>query len=321
MATAACICTRREALAGMLAASLIGEAHSTSSHPMALGRPLIDFIQSQVVPSRVLGATNSQPGVTGTPLSYDAKGSRSVSVIFRFPKDWSMQRPHYINSDQEFLVLEGELEINGLRYQTGDYAYLPAGFAHQTRSSWPGATLLNFYEGEHLAFYADTPEGMFQPDRLITRIATTEIPWTTTNDPTFTTLGADVRVKELRRDPTSQEGSWLVRVSRDAAIDEVARSEVVHAHVEECFLIEGQIETPQGPMRRGAYVWRTPGQPRGPYGSTTGYTLLVRGKGGPLDSRTLGVPRPIQSDRPYRPVIPESAKSFAFNPLPIGQAY
>jgi hypothetical protein len=80
----------------------------------------------------VLGASNSQPGVAGAPLSYDARGTRAVTVIFRFPADWTMTRPHYVNSDQEFLVLDGELEINGLRYRSGDYAYLPAGLPHTT---------------------------------------------------------------------------------------------------------------------------------------------------------------------------------------------
>ncbi|MEY3136421.1 MAG: hypothetical protein RL580_153, partial [Pseudomonadota bacterium] len=60
--------TRRDAVAGLLlAAALPPRLHAQEAHPLALGRPHTDFIQSQLAPSRVLGASNSQPGVTGTP--------------------------------------------------------------------------------------------------------------------------------------------------------------------------------------------------------------------------------------------------------------
>lgn len=309
---------RRQMMAGLAAAAtarpmLAQPTPAAEVYPLALGRPHIDFIRSQLAPSRVLGATNSQPGVTGTPLSYDAKGTRAVTVIFRFPQNWSMTRPHYVNSDQEFYVLEGELEINGTLYRRGDYAYLPAGLAHTSRSSGPGATLLNFYEGEHLAFYEPTPAGMYQPEKLIRKLVSEELPWQVSREPAFATLGPDVREKRLRHDAATGESTWLIDVGADAAdAGPLLRPTVSHAVVEEMYVLRGEIATPRGKMTSGAYAWRAPGQPRGPWGSRTGYQLLVRSRRGALATTLSPTPVRLVWDAPYDPAIPENMKSFAF---------
>jgi len=304
---------RREATLGLVALAGARPLAAQVEHPFALGRPHIDFIQSQLVPSRVLGASNSPPGVTGTPLSYDAQGTKAVTVIFRFPKDWSMTRPHYVNSDQEFYVLEGELEINGTRYLRGDYAYLPAGLAHQSRSSGPGATLLNFYEGEHLAFYEPTPAGMYRPDKLIRKQVADELPWQRSRDPAFATLGPGVREKRLRHDPATGESTWLIEVGADTAeATDPLRPVVTHAVVEEMYVLQGVIATPRGTMTSGAYTWRAPGQPRGPWGSRTGYRLLVRSRRGALATTLSSEPAPVRWDAVYDPLIPQNMRNFAF---------
>jgi len=313
---------RREALVGLMAAAAARPGFAQDTYPLALGRPHIDFIQSQLAPSRVLGPTNSQPGVSGTPLSYDAKGTRAVTVIFRFPQNWSMTRPHYVNSDQEFFVLDGELEINGTLYRRGDYAYLPAGLAHTSRSSGPGATLLNFYEGEHLAFYEPTPAGMYLPEKLIRKLVADEQPWQTSREPAFATLGPGVREKRLRHDPASGESTWLVEVAADPAADAAPlRPTVSHAVVEESYVLQGEIATPRGTMRSGAYSWRAPGTPRGPWGSRTGYQLLVRSRRGALATTVSAEPVRVTWDAPYDPAIPESMRAFAFGARSAATAY
>ena len=316
------IINRREALAGLMAAAAVRPLQAQDGHPLALGRPHIDFIHSQLAPSRVLGASNSQPGVTGTPLSYDAKGTRAVTVIFRFPQNWSMTRPHYVNSDQEFYVLDGELEINGTLYRRGDYAYLPAGLAHQSRSSGPGATLLNFYEGEHLAFYEPTPAGMYLPEKLIRKLASEELPWQRSRDPAFATLGPGVNEKRLRHDPATGESTWLIDVEADDAADSGPLRPVVrHEAVEEIYVLRGDIATPRGVMSAGAYTWRAPGQPRGPWGSRTGYQLLVRSRRGALATKRADDAVRVVWNAPYDPVIPENMRSFALGTLDPAKLY
>lgn len=305
---------RRQVVVGMLAVAGTSLQLEAEEPPqlLALGRAHTDFVQAQLVPARVLGASNSQPGVSGAPLSYDAKGTRAVTVIFRFPANWSMTRPHYVNSDQEFLVLSGELEINGVIYRSGDYAYLPAGLPHTTRSSGPGATLLNFYEGEHLAVYETAPPGMFKPEKLVQRLTTAEQPWRPATEPALALLGDGVRQKTLRHDSATGESTWLVDVPADRAGSEPARAVVTHSAVEESFVLDGEVATPRGVMRRGAYVWRAPGAPRGPFGSRTGYRMLIRSKGGALVTGKSGSAAAPPWNAAYDPQVPAAMRAYAF---------
>jgi quercetin dioxygenase-like cupin family protein len=316
--------SRRTALALTAAATLPTKtlrAQDTPAPLLALGRPHTDFIQSQVAPGRVLGDNNSQPGVEGIPLSYNAKGDKSVTVLFRYPANWSMPRAHFVNSDQEFFVLEGSLDFDGTIYKAGDYAYLPAGYMHNVMSSKTGALTVNFYEGEHLAFYEDAPAGMYKPDRLIKKRLADDIPWHKATHDNLTSMGQNVRFKTLRNDTATGEATWLVTVDADkSTTTSVQRPVAFHASVEEMFVLDGSIATPRGTMTSGAYTWRAPGQPRGPLGSKTGYTVLCRSKGGALKT-TFGSAQNVLWDAPYTPAIAESAKAFAFREFDKARKY
>lgn len=309
--------TRRNALAllGAGAFAFRNDAWAGDSQRLALGRPHTDFIHSQNVPARVLGASNSLPGVSGAPLSYDAKGSRAVSVLFKFPSDWSLTRPHYVNSDQEFLVLEGSVEFDGVVYSQGDYAYLPAGTHHDLMRSADGATVLNFYEGEHLAIYEATPPGMFKPERSTPHVASNARPWVDAHDLGSTSLGAKVKEKILHHDNESGERTWLVRAEPDDDRVALHRPTVRNEAVEEMFVISGTISTPLGTMQAGAYAWRAPGTPRGPYGSRTGFTALLRSKGGSPRTRVVSRHSPVVWDAPLSPDVPASMREYAQSSL------
>lgn len=176
---------------------------------LGLGRPHTNFVQSQVAPGRVLGDNNSQPGVEGVALSYDARGTRSVTVIFKYPKNWKMPRRHYVNSDQEFYVLDGSLELDGTVYKAGDYAYLPARYMHNVMKSDTGAVLLNFYEGEHLAFYEEAPAGMYKPERLIKHVSSEQLKWQPSATNRTLSLGKEGVMRMLRTDPAAHEATWI----------------------------------------------------------------------------------------------------------------
>ena len=320
--------TRRNALS-LLAASafattgvhrLQAAEQAESQQPrIALGRPHTDFIHSQWVPARVLTANNSQPGVSGAPLSYDAKGTRAVSVLFRYPPGWSMLRPHYVNSDQEFLILDGSLEIDSIKYGVGDYAYLPAGMQHDVMRSPTGAVVLNFYEGEHLAFYEPSPAGMFLDNKLIAHIATGSLPWTAASDLLARSLGNRVKEKILRRDSTSGECTRLVQVAADQPDKKIVRPIVAHTAVEEMFVIDGEISTPLGTMHRGGYAWRTPGTGRGPFATKTGFVALIRTKGGHADTKILAR-QPVAWASPLDPDVPSTMRDYARPPAIDPQA-
>ncbi len=270
------------------------------SQELGLGRPHIDFVQWQALTGRVLGPTNSLPGVMATAMSYDAKGTRAVTVMFEFPAGWVMDKPHYLNSDQEFLVLSGDIEFDGVVYGAGDYAYLPAGYAHRVLRSNGGARVLNFYEGEHLAFYADAPPGMYQPRKLIRRIETSKLRWKSSRDGT--------QRKLLRRDRASGEETWLVKAAPTTTAASWRGTPILKSSVEEFFLLEGELSTPQGLMKSGAYAWRAPNTAVGPARSGTGYQAILRSKGGAPGGRAAAESIELTADAPYAPCITETLK-------------
>jgi len=85
----------------------------------------------------------------------------------------------------------------------------------------------------------------------------------------------------------------LVQVGADPPGRDPKRAVVVHETVEEMFLLSGTVATPLGLMQSGAYVWRSPGTPRGPFGSRTGFTALLRSKGGALNTKIVSASAPI----------------------------
>ena len=317
----------------LLAGPAVAAPNDCPAPTLALGRPHIDFVQTQVLGSRVLGPTNSLPGVDAAAMSYDAKGTRAVTVLFRFPAGWSMDKAHYLNSDQEFLVLSGELEFDKVVYGPGDYAYFPAGFAHAGLRSEKGAVVLNFYEGEHLAFYTSAPEGMYQPSKLVRRIASDELRWRKLSKRDFHG-GAGLSFKMLRRDRNSGEETWLLKsppVAANApALPGIQRFSDA---VEEMFVIRGEVATPRGLMRSGAYAWRAPNTPIGPFVSTSGFEALIRSKGGAAHGRQLPVTPAVTTANtvaitdvnspapPFQPCIPEALQSVAFKAYDLARPY
>jgi hypothetical protein len=283
----------------------------SASHPdLALGRPHADFIRLQTVPVHELRGAASKPFTEGKPLSYDAAGNRAVTQVVRFPTGWRHDRAHYIDSEEEFYVISGDLECNGTVYRQGDYANLPAGFPRSTQSSDAGAIVLYFYDGPHRAVYEAPPEGLYRPRRLVERLETSAPSWVPGNPEDVLAWGKAAQRKALRADVEGQ-ASWLVHSPPDAG--GVLRAAVVHESVEEIFVLQGELATPRGTMGPGAYAWRSPGVPCGPAGTRTGFTALVRAQGGPLRTRAVGNTGPISWNAPYDPMIPPDQRDWAFN--------
>jgi hypothetical protein len=281
------------------------------AHPgLALGRPHTDFVQSQITPSRVLTETGSQPGVDGATVSYDAKGTRAVTVIMHYPVAWKMLPPHYVNSDQEFLVLDGSVIFNGIVYTTGDYAYFPAGHHHDLIESPNGGTVLNFYEGEHKAVYERAPPRMLRAEKLIKKISTLTMLWSDGTTVEKRIWGRSARRKLLRTDSSTGESTWILSVGPED--QNAQRPLAVYQAVEEMFVLEGEVTTPHGVMHSGSYAWRNPGTHLGPYGTKDGFTALFRSKGGALKTTLSKEMQPVNWDATYNPLVIEAQKSWVF---------
>lgn len=96
------------------------------------------------------GRSVPMPGANGPVqlrrLHLDRTTLASLSVV-RFPTGWV--RPitgHYLVGE-EFVVLEGRLELNGAVHVRGDWAWLPAGTTRTHTATPVGATALAWFSG------------------------------------------------------------------------------------------------------------------------------------------------------------------------------
>ena len=310
--------SRRAALIGAAAAAVApafaaepaAAPAAPSTYPMALGRPHTDYVYMQLAPGRVLGETNSQPGAWAGTSSYDAKRTRATSGIFRYEAGWKFPKAHYVNSDQEIFVLDGTITFDGVDYTAGSYAYLPAGKHHDLMESKNGATVLNFYEGEHIAHYDAAPAGMYKPAKLVEKIDTAKAKWTKGTADDVAAWGKGVQRITLRKDQETGESTWLLKVPADAK--DVKRKRATSAAVEEVFIIAGEVATPLGTMGSGGYAWRVPGTEVGPFGTKTGFVALFRSKGGAQKTTWSKDATPVMWDAAYKPNLDKGQQVWAF---------
>jgi hypothetical protein len=69
---------------------------------------------------------DSTPSVSMVSLRAE-KETRALSLFVRFPPGWQRPVTGYYEAAEDVLFLSGELEMDGLTYRAGDYAYIPAG--------------------------------------------------------------------------------------------------------------------------------------------------------------------------------------------------
>jgi hypothetical protein len=261
-------------------------------------RPWIEFVQSQRLPWRADDLWSLRPGVEIKTLSRD-ETTGAASIVVRYPAGFSATGGAW-SADEEFLVLEGELQIGKATYGYLSYGHWPAGYSVPSIKSPNGAVVLTFFSGhpkrlEHVV--------EFRRDRLVERMDGLRVPYTGNFHPQFPP-GAGR--KKLYQDPVTHDTSWLLG-TLPLRWSEAAE---VHPMVEEMYLISGEVHGNRGIMRPGAYFWRPAGTPHGPYGTLTGNLYFFRSKGGAL---TTDYVAPEQSFRwwpKYDPVLPDHLHPF-----------
>lgn len=243
-------------------------------------RPHIEFIQSQVLPwSRGLYG-GARPEVTVRTLSIDEENG-DASTMIQWPAGWSRTDPEHLDCDEEFLVLQGELEINGQTYRKHDYAHLPRGYLRRSQSSPKGAVTITFFSSEPHAITSDQMGNGFDESRLVEHINTRTYKTLDNVGESFNTPNWDPTGtfhKLLYEDPYSGERTWIIGMAPHWHTNLCE----VHPVIEEEFSILGDLAFPMGNFRDGAYFWRPPGIEHGPFATWGGTLHLVRCKGGPF---------------------------------------
>jgi hypothetical protein len=269
-----------------------------------MARPHIEFVQSQALPWREDALPALRPGVAAKTLSADDE-TGACSLLLRVPPGFALPAPQALAADEEFLVLDGDIALDGTRFGPYGYAHLPAGFRRDTLASERGAVLLAFFS----AAPQPAAEAAFDPARLVTIPDARTVPYTGNFHPEFPP-GAGRKL--LFNDPLTKDQSWILGT---LGLRWAERSEV-HPVVEEMYLLAGEVHGDRGLMRPGAYFWRPPHVAHGPYGSLTGNIYFFRTKGGPLSTTYVDAKRPFRWWPEHDPILPPGMPADTAAPAP-----
>lgn len=266
-----------------------------------MARPHIEFVQSQELPWA--GIPWNWPGeaVSVKMLSED-DGNGACSAILRYPAGWRHDTPGWLDANEEFLVLEGELSINDEVYARDCYAYLPAGFTREVTASESGAVVLTFFDKAPV-FTAGS--GSYDESALVLKRDAFEMKWECEGmDPVYAEVG--LRWKMFRHDPATKDTTMLIYVPPHMHPEDWKGPQERHDCVEEMFLIDGDFLSNVGLMCEGAYFWRPPGIAHGPYGTRSGNLTLIRTLGHDLVNNWTEHEVSISREPEYKPFLPET---------------
>lgn len=281
-----------------------------------MARPHICFIQSQMLPwQRGLG--RARPEVSSKLLSADDSDGSSTQVV-HYPPGWSRPAAEHLTAHEEFLVLEGAIEIGGQRYDTHSYGFLPAGFLREGASSEQGAVLLTMLYGDAETRTGD-PTQAFDEKLLVRHVDPLTMEW----DPGLVDpqLAKGVAIKHLRTDPYTKETSFLYCSPPHRVPAGMWKPQWTHPMVEELYVLDGEyVWADLGRMKRGGYAWWREGVYHGPSGTDTGYNLFVRTIGGPLVNTFDTVKKPFTWNPEHRPALPDELKPYG-QPLAMPPRY
>ena len=261
-----------------------------------MARPRIEFIQNQLLPWDDQFLFSIRPGTKTRILSQDRE-TGACSLLVQYPENWQGPAGQCLNADEEFLVLDGQFQIGSQGYDYLGYGHLPAGYERAALAAPGGAVILTFFASKP----GLAAPGLAAEDtaRLVEGLDGMTLPYTGNFHPEFPP-GAGRRM--LFDDPKTGDQTWLLGT---LGLRWAERAEV-HPVVEEMFLISGEVHGNLGLMRPGAYFWRPPEIPHGPYGSLTGNIYFFRTKGGPLSTSYQDAQTPFRWWPDYQPVLPAS---------------
>ncbi|HEV7263611.1 MAG TPA: hypothetical protein VGN83_01655 [Falsiroseomonas sp.] len=277
-----------------------------------MARSHIDWIQAQALPWRQ-DAIAARAGAEAKILSVDDE-TGAVSCILHYPAGYA-RGAEWLSADEEFWVLDGAIEVDGVEYGDHTYAHLPRDMPRGGFAAPRGAAVLTFFSAVPLA----SPGGAgrsFDERRMVRRLAAADNIW----DGDFAAMGLEsmrstARMRTLRKDPISGEITYLTAT---IAFRQGERSER-HPVVQEFFLLSGELSGDLGTMQAGAYCWRPPMVKHAPYGSWTGTLLLFRSIGGPQTTSWEDPDQPFGWQPAHRPILPPDLAPLMATPWPRPQ--
>jgi hypothetical protein len=272
-----------------------------------VARPHTCFVQAQRIPWQHGMHGGGRADVDAKLLSVDDEDGSSTQVV-RYPANWRRTAPEHLTTHEEFLVLDGWIEIDGRRYDRHTYAFLPAGYVRERAQAPDGAVLLTMLYGPPQVV-AGRPARDFDPKLLVAYVNPLAMDW----DPGLVDpqLAKGVAIKPLRTDPYTQETSFLYCSPPHRVPPGMAKPQWTHPMVEELYCLDGEYTWADlGVMRRGGYCWWREDVFHGPSGTETGYNLFVRTVNGPLVNHFATEKKPFTWTPAHRPMLPDRLKPY-----------
>jgi hypothetical protein len=272
-----------------------------------MARPHIMFIQAQDIPWVPGLPSGARPEVESRTLSIDEAGT-DCTLLVRYPAGWSAG-PEYVDCLEEFVVIDGWIEINGVRYDRQSYGCLPAFYPRHRAVALEGAVLLAMYH-DRPTVHSGTPPRPYDPALLVEHVDPLAMEW----DPGLVDpqLAAGVAIKPLRTDPVTGETSFFYMSPPHRVPPGMAKPQWTHSIVEELYCLQGEyVWGDSGRMGPGGYAWWREHEYHGPSGTDTGYLLFVRTVNGPLDNIFDTEKKPFTWNPAFNPTLPPELKAIA----------
>jgi hypothetical protein len=259
------------------------------------------FVQAQRIGWQSVPWAGTEARIERKLLSADAH-SGACTALLRYPAGWSRPDAEFLDAMEEFYVLDGEITIGGQRYHHDCYACLPAGFVREGAFSAAGAVVLAMWSRAPRAWPGrDVPAGSYDPALLVPLHDAHARGLESWERNTHTRYLVGTGVQTLRVDPYTKE----ITILYAALPFRFMEKRWTHEHVQEMFVLAGEYSINDvGVMRPGAYAWWEPEHVHGPYGSLTGFMMLIRSCGGPLVNVIPDERVAVDFAAPYRPVLP-----------------
>ena len=265
-----------------------------------MGRQHTMFVHSQRIPWGAGAYQTVRPGVACKLLSRDAT-SGAATVLLEYPAGWAQPQPQALGVLEEFYVLRGRLQVGDQVCAAHSYGNLPAGHMRAGARSDGGAIVLTMWDAEPclLATGASRSGDGANPQCFYFDARGKGLDGWGENSHTRHLIGTGVQT--LRKDENSGE----ITILYSALPFRFMEKRWTHKHAMEMYMLAGEYSINDvGVLRPGAYAWWDPAYLHGPYGSLTGFMMLIRSCGGPLLNVIPEERVAVDFAAPYRPVLP-----------------
>lgn len=266
-----------------------------------MGREHVEFVQAQDL---AWEADEAFVSLDRKLLSIDTDtGARTQ--LQRYPAGYQYVEAQQLACGEEFYVLEGSFYLNNYEYSPGCYGYFPAGFTRSKCYVPDGAVLLRFFDHAPVD-YATDAEGADERAKgrdPILCLDTYRMSWDySVHDIKLAHLG--FARKNLRIDPITGQRTFLFMTSPQSHPTNFSGPRESHPTPEEAYQLYGDLTGHLGCMYAGAYFWRPPHIPHGPYGTMGGSLSLIRFVDGAHVNIWTQEHFPWTYRQPYTPVLP-----------------